>query len=592
MSINFTLALIDKMTGPSKAITGSMSSMVTQAKALTSAMKETESQMAKANALGDVAKVTEMKFRLLELKEELDKLPAAAKHFEEASAILGAAAKGAAAGIGVAIAAFGAAIAGGVALAIQATETRKKLEATFTALTGSDAVVDQLDGLTSKLGMTREVLAPLAEQLLGMGVPLAQLQGHLTALATVTAVGITGGTEVYLQILKKLSAQTKVSSKDLANLYKTGVNVSEVAGSMGLSVKQLQAGLKAATVDASKFSSALTAAVTAKGAGALANQAKSLSAQWAVAKETVLDLFSGIDTSPLLDAFHELVGTLDQANPSGQALKVGLTGTFNAVFAVAGKVVAFLKTSFLHLIILGLQIYIMVKQHKTAFEALGAVLTGIVAGAIAAVIVSTWSLVAATASLAVAVLAATWPFIAVGAAIGGVVFLIAKLVQYWAPVRAFLQNLSDGAWKAAGSFVDGLVGGIKAGVSRAVAAVKNLGHSVLAGVKDVLGIHSPSVEMMKIGVHTATGFAQGVAAGNDNAMTASSGLASSAMGGAAAGAPGGAAGTGGGLTIIVEKGAVVVNGGSSAQEQQAQLESGLVVLIERIALQQGIGTAA
>lgn len=592
MSINFTLALIDKMTGPSKAITGSMSSMVTQAKALTSAMKATESQMAKANALGDVAKATEMKFRLLEYKDALDKIPASARDAADASKLLSTALTGVSGAVVIAGAAFVGLVAGGAALAIQATETRKKLEATFTALTGSDAVVDQLDGLTSKLGMTREVLAPLAEQLLGMGVPLAQLQGHLTALATVTAVGITGGTEEYLKILKKLSGQTKVTKNDLAALYKTGVNVSEVAGSMGLSVKQLQAGLKAGTVDATKFSSALTAAVTAKGAGALANQAKSLTAQWAVAKETALDLFSGIDTSPLLDAFHNLVGTLDQANPSGQALKIGLTGTFNAVFAVAGKVVAFLKTSFLHLIILGLQIYIMVKQHKSAFEALGAVLAGVVAGAIAVVIVSTWSLVAATASLAVAVLAATWPFIAIGAAIGLVVFGIAKLVQHWDQVHAFLQNLSDGAWKAAGSFVDGLVGGIRAGVGRAVDAVKHLGHSVLAGVKDVLGIHSPSVEMMKIGVHTATGFAQGVAAGNDNAMTASSGLASSAMGGAAAGAPGGAAGAGGGLTIIVEKGAVVVNGGSSAQEQQAQLESGLVVLIERIALQQGIGTAA
>src|SRR5262249_52407041 len=143
-------------------------------------------------------------------------------------------------------------------LAVEMSDLKAKMTATFSALGGGAGTIAMLDKLTTKLGMTRAELAPLAEQLMGMGIQGAALEKQLTALASVKAIGIEGGQEEFLRILKKLEGQSKISSKELVNLYKTGVNVNEIAAQMGMSVKQLEAGLKNGTVSAKAFGSALT----------------------------------------------------------------------------------------------------------------------------------------------------------------------------------------------------------------------------------------------------------------------------------------------------------------------------------------------
>ena len=68
----------------------------------------------------------------------------------------------------------------------------------------------------------------------------------------------------------------------------------------------------------------------------------------------------------------------------------------------------------------------------------------------------------------------------------------------------------------ASAMVDGLVGGIKAGVKSVVDSVKNLGKSALNGLKNLLGIRSPSKEFESLGKYTSEGFAKGVKSDQGN----------------------------------------------------------------------------
>jgi hypothetical protein len=62
----------------------------------------------------------------------------------------------------------------------------------------------------------------------------------------------------------------------------------------------------------------------------------------------------------------------------------------------------------------------------------------------------------------------------------------------------------------AGAMIEGLVGGITAGIKRVVDSVKNLGKNALDGLKSFLGIYSPSKEFEALGMYTSEGFAKGI----------------------------------------------------------------------------------
>lgn len=81
---------------------------------------------------------------------------------------------------------------------------------------------------------------------------------------------------------------------------------------------------------------------------------------------------------------------------------------------------------------------------------------------------------------------------------------LADAIRENAPVLgAAMGNLAD-------AMIDGLVGGITAGVKSVVDSVKDLGKNALNGLKNFLGIRSPSKEFENLGMYTSEGFAKGV----------------------------------------------------------------------------------
>lgn len=151
-------------------------------------------------------------------------------------------------------------------------------------------------------------------------------------------------------------------------------------------------------------------------------------------------------------------------------------------------------------------------------------------------------------------------------------------------VSDFFANLWDALdfGAIASSLIDGFVNGIKNGVSRVLGAVGELGSATVAGLKDVLGIHSPSKEFEYLGQMSGLGFTQGLEgslAMNDNGRLLPS------MTGSVGSLMGGAAGGGGDVyvTVNVEN---HFSGGDSQQhalEIERSLEARLTGVFDRLA---------
>ena len=78
-------------------------------------------------------------------------------------------------------------------------------------------------------------------------------------------------------------------------------------------------------------------------------------------------------------------------------------------------------------------------------------------------------------------------------------------------ITSFGSRLISDATKIGGNIVTGIRKGITSGVTSVVNAAKNLATSAMNGVKNLLGIRSPSRVMMQIGKWTGEGFVNGIA---------------------------------------------------------------------------------
>lgn len=81
---------------------------------------------------------------------------------------------------------------------------------------------------------------------------------------------------------------------------------------------------------------------------------------------------------------------------------------------------------------------------------------------------------------------------------------LSNTIEQQAPV------LFQAMGRLAVAMIDGLVKGLYAGVSEVVHGVKQLGISAIEGLKDVLGIHSPSTEFFELGEYSTEGYALGL----------------------------------------------------------------------------------
>jgi hypothetical protein len=481
----------------------------------------------------------------------------------------------------------------GSELALEVTEMRDELRTTFEALgngPGAGAkTLAMLDQLGLKLPQTTKQLGEWATTLMSAGMRDAPaLEKGLKAIASAQAIiGSQGdaAAKKVTTLLSKLSEAAQLhkpfqlTEKQLQGI---GVDVADIAKQLGIPAAKLRAMMKSGAVDAKKFGDALQEALIEKGAGPLEKMGNRLSVVWGKFKENIGLLFADVDTGPFIAGLKDVLSIFGQNTASGKAMKAAITGAFNAIFSVAAKVFPYVKAALLQVVIAGLKIYIALKPAAKALsELFKSGKDGQGLATFMRILIPMFDLIVGGAKVASRGIVA---FVGVVKMIEGAFDSAkAKVTAVMAEIKSIVGG---GGSAAGGSLIDGLVAGVESKSGMIMAAIRNLGGSIIDSLKGALGVHSPSTEMMKIGNFAGQGLALGMKASNDNVGGAAASMSGATMGGAAAGAKGGPSSGGG---IHIDSITININGAGNAHELTEQAAA---LIFERIALEQGLGTAA
>lgn len=529
---------------------------------LSKALASTQNALTRANALGDTKKIDKLTQQSTAYKSALDALAPAelgaaegsAGLMAELTAVAGVLASVAAAA-GVVVVGFGALVAAGAAFALEAVRDRQKAETFFEAMAqgaegGGKAINDMTDQLSLDLGLANDQIEGMAKQFLAIGVTdLPTLKKAITATASAVALMGDAGGAAFQTLYEKIDlagdGMLKLSDKQLLKIAETGANVADIAAEMGLEVNVLKTQLNAGTVNAKAFGAALQDALIKKGAGPLENMANTLQNLGKILKENVGKLFEDIEVGPFLSQMKSLLGILDEGQPSAQALKAGLTGFFNNVFAAATKVVPYIKHFLLDLVIYGLKAYIALKPIGKAISDWANSAEGMstLSAAFDALVTVAKVLGGIIAFVSVVVVAFAATLLGIQVAIVGVGYAILSFVS---EAGAALSEWIGSAYTLASDFVAGLINGITDGAAGVVNSVKGLADSATSAFTEALGIASPSKVMMELGGHVASGAAVGIEDGIPDVHGSATSLATAAiapMGEASGAASGGSTST-------------------------------------------------
>lgn len=256
---------------------------------------------------------------------------------------------------------------------------------------------------------------------------------------------------------------------------------------------------------------ALTARIKRQLGGVAASQAYSLDAQIRRMKESVTSLFAGRNIDPFLSGLKNITDMFSQNTEFGEKLHQAVGRTFDKLLAVATKALPYVKGGILGAAIAGATMYLFALDIYDAIakwaepiikstglfddatiaikagEAAAYVLTGTFLAMGSAVLIAMLPIVVVIGSIGLAIYAV----IAVVAFLYDV-FTVAADTIVWAfrSAKEALSgfSLADIATNMVNTFIETIAGS----VGRVGAALANLGSAAKAGLKEALGIHSPS----------------------------------------------------------------------------------------------------
>ena len=446
-----------------------------------------------------------------------------------------------------------AAIIGGAALAIHASEAKQDTLDVLDAMLGSQEaasdVYSSIQDIGGKIDLSLAKGSELAKQLSAAGVTnKEQLVKSIQAIGEVSSVLGEGAGDKIQKLIEK-SQQTgtfKISGKQLTG---TGIDEGLLAQRLGVTKKQLEAG----KVNAAKGIAAVTQLLDEKFGAVAEKKALNLGAQFTRLKDNISKLFEDVDTGPFLTAFSSIVKVFDQSTTSGKALKFMVTTFFDGLFKLVAKVAPYVTTFLKGMVIIGLKAFIALKPLGKAFGDIGDQSSGI--DKLASFMSKLGDVIG----------------FVVGEVVDAVLFF-SKLASAFIDVESFLISLPGMFYDAGANLIGGLVNGIKDGASKVVDSVSDMAHSALDKFTSIFGIHSDSKLMAKMGSHLMGGLESGIAANDNGPQDAMS----KAMGGDS-GAPlgsvaSGSSKAGGSTTVEIGPGAIVISiNGANAQEITAQL---------------------
>lgn len=598
-----TVELKDKVSEPAISASDRM-------KTLTSAVNSAKNALIMAEAKGDMKGINKATEHLGKMENALASTEQAA--IKDTSAFGGMQAELAAmtGGISIAIEVVAALAAGlavlaiaGAAMAIEASTAKAQMVSMFDALGGGkikgEEVDEMLDGLRETIGITKDAMVPLVKEFMAMGVTGKEALEELTT-AALSAKALMGGAEsaskAFMDLTKKiqLAADTgqalKIPLKGLGSLADMGLTVDDVAKKMGVSANELSNQLKNGTANAKNFGDALNKALIEKGKGPLEKMGMSLSNIGDMIKEYIGDMFEDMQEPvyEFLAAVKDAFAVFSQAQPSGQAMKTGISTVITFILKTATKLVPIMKHFFLDMIIYGLKAYIALKpilkwfkelqNNETFISAMKMAWEGLKTAMIA---------VAVIVGVVVAVFVGVWLVsVAIGVAIWSLIAIIAEFVG---GAAKWLVEWAAGAATAAYDFIKGIVDGIANGAGMVVDAVKKMAGGAKDAFVNFFKISSPSKLMMELGGHVGGGAAAGIKDETSTVASASEDLGTAAVGGFKSGTDDSNKTSGkssGGVSVTFAAGSITINGaGKSAEGITEEMMS---LALERMALATGL----
>lgn len=530
-----------------------------------------------------------------------------------------------AAAIGLAIlAAYAAALYHLAAAAVQLTQEKDALRATFDVFTGGggDKLLDELEDLASQLPFTADKLNAWAKSLLAAGIQGEALKTSIKAVAAATAIMGESGGQAALGLIKRFAMMAETGQKVsldrriLSQMAEAGISAQALAKALGVPASELGK----MKISADELGKAMQKALIQGGEKPLALLGQTWASISAKLKEGWEDAFEDLGdlVGPFMRELESLASEFYAGGIASATFKDKIKSVLQVVFEVATRTVRAIHIAFLHLEIAFLKAKIALNPLTKALDGLG--ISGGIVNVVMYLVGATALILAVVFGvLAAAVLLVSAPFIIAAIAIGLVIYAIKRLIGFlgeasdhmgdmksavagWADsivetISGFASRASGAltefvmsALAAGGNFVLGLIQALLTGKGPVADAAKSLAMSAKNAVFAAMGIASPSKVMIQAGKHTAAGLALGIESGTGDVEAAAQGSARAVVRGAAGtpGAAGASAAGRGGLTIRIEAGAVVVQGGGSILELT---EEALALVLERAAARAGLAPA-
>lgn len=600
MAIEFEVKLSDGVTAPA-------GSAAHQVDVLQRQLRSLQTQMIKANALGNekaFAKAAGDYGKLSAQVEQLGgvRMPKATTQsvsLTQAVKGVGASAMAAAAAIAAAVAAVAAFVVGvgkAIASVAEFAQQRAQLEATFTALGAGafkgEQAAAMFDRLSRVIPLSTATMAEFGQKIAVAGIrDMAKMEQAIKAAAASSAIlgdtsGKAGDKIVGLVVDIQKAIKLRQGIGDISSaLEGTGINADEVARSMGITERQLRM-MAASGLQLNKIGNAIQDALIKKGVEPMRTMMASFDVMGKRVKDIIAGFFSGVAGTAGFKAFSEqmlrLLDLFSAGTTDGKLAKQGMTSAFDAIFKIASVALREMRYGILRTEIELLKLYITFKpairtmrEWSEKIDAAKAMSTGFVT-IIQLLGKGIWNL---SSGLRLAVTST----LAVGTAF---TFLVGKLGQIYDSIAEVVAPWVDLFLDLGKDMVNGLVKGLKNGAIAIKDAVIGLGKGAVDAFKGALDIKSPSRVFAQLGVQTTAGYAVGVQQSAPVAMAATTDMASKATEGGKVGvasAPRPAPSRGG---ITVNVGGITIEGGGGNPVEL--LEEAVVSLFERVALTQGV----
>lgn len=600
MAIEFEVKLSDGVTAPA-------GSAAHQVDVLQRQLRSLQTQMIKANALGNekaFAKAAGDYGKLSAQVEQLGgvRMPKATTQsvsLTQAVKGVGASAMAAAAAIAAAVAAVAAFVVGvgkAIASVAEFAQQRAQLEATFTALGAGvfkgEQAAAMFDRLSRVIPLSTATMAEFGQKIAVAGIrDMAKMEQAIKAAAASSAIlGDTSGKAgdkivgLVVDIQKAIKLRQGISDISSA-LEGTGINADEVAKSMGITERQLRM-MAASGLQLNKIGNAIQDALIKKGVEPMRTMMASFDVMGKRVKDIIAGFFSGVAGTAGFKAFSEqmlrLLDLFSAGTSQGKLAKQGMTSAFDVIFELASTALREMRYGILRTEIELLKLYITFKptirtmrEWSDRIDAAKTMTTGFVT-IIQLLGKGIWNLTSGLRLAVTSTLAIGTAFTLMMGKLSQIYDSIAEVVAPW--VDLFLGLGKD--------MVNGLVKGLKNGAIAIKDAVVGLGKGAVDAFKGALDIKSPSRVFAQLGVQTTAGYAVGVQQSAPMAMAATTDMASKAAEGGKVGvtaAPRAQAARGG---ITVNVGGITIEG--SGGNPVELLEEAVVSLFERVALTQGV----